>query len=134
ARPDRPIVGTAGSARPALAAEGTMGELLADFKTKELPHLGTFVTSAELGSFTATGAELGMTQAAVSQRIAALEKELSVSLFDRRSGKISLTEAGRRLYEYARRILDLHEQAREALGGLHSPVSGDLPLATSSIP
>jgi len=103
-------------------------------KAKELPHLGTFVKAAELGSFTATGAELGMTQAAVSQRIAVLEKELSVSLFDRRAGRIALTETGRRLYGYARAIIGLHEQAREVIGGLRPPVSGDLSLATSSVP
>ena len=75
-----------------------------------------------------------MTQAAVSQRIAALEKELRVSLFDRRAGRIALTEAGERLYELARRILDLHEEAREDLGGFHPCVSGDLPIAASSVP
>jgi DNA-binding transcriptional LysR family regulator len=111
-----------------------MLEPSADLTVRELPHLGTFARAAELGSFTATGAELGMTQAAVSQRIAALERELGVSLFDRRSGRITLTEAGRRLYGYAREILDLHGQAREAVSGLHPPVSGDLPLATSSVP
>jgi DNA-binding transcriptional LysR family regulator len=111
-----------------------MSEFLDHSRTKELPHLGTFVKAAELGSFTATATELGMTQAAVSQRIAVLEKELSVSLFDRRSGRIGLTPTGRRLYEYARRILDLHQEAREALGGFPRPVSGDLALAASSVP
>ena len=61
----------------------------------ELPHLATFVRAAEQGSFTAAAADLGITQAAVSQRIAALEKELRVSLFNRRAGRIALTEAGR---------------------------------------
>src|SRR6266576_650950 len=103
-------------------------------KLRELPHLGTFVKAAELGSFTAAGGELGITQAGVSQRVAALEKELSVSLFDRRAGRIRLTERGQRLYDFARTILDLHEQAREALGGRRTPVAGDLPLATSSVP
>jgi len=100
----------------------------------ELPHLSTFVRAAEQGSFTAAAADLGITQAAVSQRIAVLEKELRVSLFDRRARRIPLTEAGRRLYQYARRILDLHEQAREDLGGFHPPVSGELPIAASSVP
>ena len=49
----------------------------------ELPHLGTFARAAELGSFTAAAAELGVSQAAVSQRIAALERQLKVSLFQR---------------------------------------------------
>jgi DNA-binding transcriptional LysR family regulator len=100
----------------------------------ELPHLSTFVRAAEQGSFTATAADLGITQAAVSQRIAMLEKELRVSLFARRAGRISLTEAGQRLYVYARQILDLHEQARRNLGGFRPSISGDLALAASSVP
>ena len=95
----------------------------------ELPHLGTFARAAELGSFTAAAVELGVSQAAVSQRIAALERQLKVSLFQRRAGKVYLTQLGSRLYDYARQILQLHEEAREALSGLHQPDSGDLPLA-----
>ena len=100
----------------------------------ELPHLSTFVGAAELGSFTALAADLHITQAAVSQRIAALEGELRVSLFHRRARRVTLTEAGQRLYEYARKILGLHEQARRELGGFHPSVSGDLPIAASSVP
>jgi DNA-binding transcriptional LysR family regulator len=100
----------------------------------ELPHLSTFARAAEHGSFTAAAAEMGITQAAVSQRIAALEAELRVSLFDRRAGRISLTEAGQRLYQFARQILNLHQEARRDLGGFHPPVSGDLPIAASSVP
>src|SRR6516225_5816670 len=85
---------------------------------EELPNLATFATVAERGAFTAAAADLGITQAAVSQRIALLERELRVSLFNRRAGKISLTEAGQRLYRYARQILDLHGQARTEIGGL----------------
>jgi DNA-binding transcriptional LysR family regulator len=100
----------------------------------ELPHLSTFLKAAEHGSFTAAASALGITQAAVSQRIAALEGELRASLFDRRAGKVALTDAGERLYRYARQILALHEQARGDLGGLHPSVSGDLPIAASSVP
>jgi LysR family transcriptional regulator, low CO2-responsive transcriptional regulator len=111
-----------------------MGPPPDDSRPAELPHLATFVRAAERGSFTATASELGVSQAAVSQRIAALEKELRVSLFDRRAGRIALTEAGQRLYEYARQILGLHEQARRDLGGILPSVSGDLPIAASSVP
>ncbi len=100
----------------------------------ELPHLSTFMRAAEQASFTAAASQLSITQAAVSQRIAVLEKELRLSLFNRQAGRIALTEAGQRLYEYARQILDLHEQARRSLGGFHPPVSGDLPIAASSVP
>jgi DNA-binding transcriptional LysR family regulator len=100
----------------------------------ELPHLWTFVKAAEHGSFTAAAAELGITQAAVSQRIATLEGEVRTSLFDRRAGRIALTDAGERLYEVARRILALHEEAKKALIGVAPNVAGDLPIAASSVP
>lgn len=111
-----------------------MPEPLVTSGPAELPHLATFAKAAEQGSFTAAASELGITQAAVSQRIAVLEKELRTSLFDRRSGKIALTERGQRLYKFARKILDLHMQARTSLNGFHPAVSGDLPIAASSVP
>ena len=87
-----------------------------------------------MGSFTATASALGITQAAVSQRIAHLGRGFASRSFAPGAGRISLTEAGRRLYEYGRKILDTHAEARRALGGLHPPVSGELSLAASSVP
>src|SRR5512134_2645927 len=52
----------------------------------QLPHLETFVQAAELGSFTKAARALSLTQAAVSQRIGALEKVLRQALFQRRGG------------------------------------------------
>lgn len=100
----------------------------------ELPQLETFVKAAQLGSFTAAAVELQVTQVAVSKRIAQLEAELGVSLFDRQARHVELTPAGRALYETARQILDLHRQAREAVAGKRMQVSGELLLAASSIP
>src|SRR5262249_46927744 len=105
-----------------------------DAGPREVPHLSTFVRAAEHGSFTAAASASGITQAAVSQRIAAIERELRVALFDRRGGRIALTEAGQRLYGYARQILGLHEQARRDLAGLPPSISGDLSIAASSVP
>ncbi len=99
-----------------------------------LPHLDTFSRAAELGSFTAAGKELNLTQAAVSQRIHALEKTIGKNLFDRHGTRILLTDAGRQLYDYAQRITALHREAIEALTGRTTQVSGELHLAASSIP
>jgi DNA-binding transcriptional LysR family regulator len=99
-----------------------------------LQHLETFARAAELSSFTAAARALNLTQAAVSQRIAALEAELGVALFRRQGGRVLLTEAGRRLHDYAQRILDLHREAREQVTGRPQPVTGELSLAASSIP
>src|SRR4051812_36325146 len=100
----------------------------------ELPHLATFASAAELCSFTQTAKALGLTQAAVSQRIAALEHLLGVSLFHRQGGKISLTEAGKRLYPFTQRIFALHQEARQEVAGQETPLAGELSLAASSIP
>jgi DNA-binding transcriptional LysR family regulator len=100
----------------------------------QLPHLETFAQAAEMSSFTAAARVLGLTQAAVSQRVQALERCLDVSLFHRRGGHVLLTAAGQKLYEYARRILDLHREARKEVTGRAAPVAGELTLAASSIP
>lgn len=101
---------------------------------EQLPHLETFSKAAELSSFTSAAKALRLTQAAVSQRVQALEKALGKPLFQRRGGRVLLTEAGRKLYEYAQRILDLHGQARREVTGHEAPIGGELLLAASSIP
>jgi DNA-binding transcriptional LysR family regulator len=84
-----------------------------------LPHQSTFSKAAELSSFTAAAKALGLTQAAVSQRIQLLERALNVSLFDRRDGRVVVSEAGRTLYAYAQRIDDLLRDARQVVGPRH---------------
>jgi DNA-binding transcriptional LysR family regulator len=101
---------------------------------EQLPHLETFAKAAELSNFTAAAKELGKTQAAVSQRMQALEQALGVSLFRRHGGRVWLTEAGQALYPLAQRILALHQEARREVTGKAAPVRGDLTLAASSVP
>jgi DNA-binding transcriptional LysR family regulator len=100
----------------------------------QLPHLETFAHAAELSSFTAAARSLGLTQAAVSQRVQALEKLLDVPLFRRQGGRVLLTDAGRRLHDYAQRILALHREARQEIAGHKLPISGELLLGASTIP
>jgi molybdate transport repressor ModE-like protein len=99
-----------------------------------LPHLETFAEAAERGSFTAAARRLGLTQAAVSQRIQRLEALLRTPLFRRAGGGVVPTAAGRRLHAYARRILDLTAEARAAVTRTPDPVQGELTLAASSVP
>jgi DNA-binding transcriptional LysR family regulator len=100
----------------------------------QLPHLETFAKAAELSCFTAAARSLRLTQAAVSQRVQALEQALGTSLFQRRGGRVLLTDAGRRLYPYAQRILALHDEARHEITGRKTAVAGDLSVAASSVP
>jgi len=100
----------------------------------QLPHLETFARAAELSSFTGAAKSLSLTQAAVSQRIQALERALKTPLFNRQGGHVFLTDAGHRLYDYAQRILDLHREAIGEITGKESPLTGELSLAASSVP
>ncbi|WP_326938133.1 LysR family transcriptional regulator [Amycolatopsis cynarae] len=72
--------------------------------------LRTFVTVAALGSFSAAARQLGYTQSAVSQHIAALEGDLGVALLHRRP--VEPTAAGQRLLDHAGPILRRMEAAR----------------------
>jgi DNA-binding transcriptional LysR family regulator len=77
--------------------------LISDAYGVETQLLSTFVAVARLGSFSAAATELGYTQAAVSQQIAALENDLKIQLLNRRP--VTPTEAGTRLLEHAEPIL-----------------------------
>ena len=100
----------------------------------QLPYLVTFSKAAELSNFSGAAKSLRLSQAAVSQRIQALEKTLGKSLFKRNGGRVLLTGAGQKLYEYAQRILDLHRETRREVTGHEAPLSGELLLAASSVP
>jgi DNA-binding transcriptional LysR family regulator len=99
-----------------------------------LPHLDTFAEAAERSSFTAAARALGLTQSAVSQRIHQLEALLRTPLFRRTGGRVELTDAGRKLHEYARRILDLTAEAWREVTGNPDVIEGELSLAASSVP
>jgi DNA-binding transcriptional LysR family regulator len=113
---------------------GTRSKVAHSITDLQIPHLDTFSKAAELASFTRAAELLCMTQAAISQHVHMLERSLNVALFRRRGGRVELTDAGRCLYEYAQRILALHEEARRALGQVTEQVAGDLRIAASTIP
>src|SRR5690606_28304348 len=64
-------------------------------------------------------------------RIAALELQLEVRLFDRLGREVSLTEAGRALLPRAYQIINVLDDTRRALSNLNGEISGRLTLATS---
>ena len=70
---------------------------------------------AERGTIAATAAALGYTPSAVSQQLAALEREAGAVLLDRTARAAELTDAGRRLADHAERILAMIEAAEADL-------------------
>ncbi|MBU0918850.1 MAG: LysR family transcriptional regulator [Pseudomonadota bacterium] len=97
----------------------------------DLANLNAFIAIAETGSFSLAAERLHLTQPAVSKRIAALESQLDVRLFDRLGREIGLTEAGRALLPRAYQILNVLDDTRRALTNLNGDIGGRLSLATS---
>ncbi|MCA1816677.1 MAG: LysR family transcriptional regulator [Acidobacteria bacterium] len=81
----------------------------------ELAQLEFFLRVVEEGSFSKAADRVFRTQPAVSIAVRRLEEEIGAPLFDRAQKTPALTDAGRVLYDYARRILVLRDQAREAV-------------------
>jgi len=70
-----------------------------------LREIGCFVAVAERLNFSRAAAALGMTQPAVSQAIARLERSLGLRLLERTSREVRLTDAGKILLPYAEALL-----------------------------
>ncbi len=83
----------------------------------DLQKLKTFRTVALTNNFTRAAVELGCSQSNVTNHIKVLERELGVQLFDRSrfSRKVTLTEVGRRTFEYAGRLLALADETEAAV-------------------
>ena len=81
----------------------------------ELRDLRTFVTLASLLNFNQTGKVLHAAQSTVSMRIKALEDELDVRLFERLGRRVVLTESGFTLLQYARKMLEIEDEARSSV-------------------
>ncbi|MUN41272.1 LysR family transcriptional regulator [Actinomadura litoris] len=81
----------------------------------ELRRLRLLAEFARRGSIAATAASLGYTPSAVSQQLAALEREARLPLLDRTARSAELTDAGRRLAARAEEILTLVEAAETEL-------------------
>jgi DNA-binding transcriptional LysR family regulator len=93
-------------------------------------QLRTFSTVARTLSFTRAARELGYVQSNVTAQVKGLERELGVPLFDRLGRRVVLTDAGWVLLRYAERLLDLEEEAREAVIGDGEP-AGTLAVGAS---
>jgi len=100
----------------------------------DLRRLEIFAKVAELGSFSRAAEALYLTQPTVSEHVRALEDELGVQLLDRLGRGAAVTRAGDLLLGYARRILALAAEARQAVDQFQGRMSGELIVGGSTIP
>ena len=97
-----------------------------------LNHLAVFSAVAEAGSVTAGAERLEISQPAASKQVKELESALGVVLFEREGRGLRLTETGRVLAGYARRLFALESEAERSVGELRSVERGTLLIGAST--
>ena len=97
-------------------------------------QLAAFCAVVERRSFSHAAERLGVTQPAVSLQVRALEERLGQRLIDRSGRRVEPTEAGRRLYRNAQRLLQLEQQLIEDVRGDGGQLKGTLTIGASTGP
>jgi DNA-binding transcriptional LysR family regulator len=98
-------------------------------------QLAAFCAVVERKSFSQAAERLGVTQPAVSLQIRSLEDRLGQQLLDRSGRRVEPTEAGRRLYRSAQRLLAQERQLLEEIAGeAEGPLRGQLAMGASTGP
>ncbi len=92
-----------------------------------------FITAAREGSFSKAAIHLGMTQPTLSRQIYQLEQSLKVTLFERLSTGLQLTESGQRLLEFAAPMGVCAKNVSLAVAGLTESLEGEVSLSVSEI-
>jgi DNA-binding transcriptional LysR family regulator len=100
-------------------------------QSQHMADLLVFVKVVEASGFTAAAMALGLGKSAVSKQIQRLEQNLGVTLLHRTTRRMTVTEAGRVLYEHAATMVRAMEDASASLSSLASRPSGRLKVTTS---
>lgn len=99
-----------------------------------LKQLEAFVCVADDRSFSKAAKELFLTQPTISAHIAALEKELNARLFVRNTKEVDLSEEGKKLYSYAKQIVELEKKVEEIFGKREEGEPHCIRIAASTVP
>jgi DNA-binding transcriptional LysR family regulator len=83
----------------------------------DIASLRTFVVGMELGSFAKAADRVGRSTSAVSAQIKKLEEQSGTPLLKKAGRNLALTEAGETLLRFARRLVDLNDEAAVAMRG-----------------
>ena len=97
-------------------------------------NMQIFVEVAREKSFRGAAENLGITNSTVSRRIADLEDEVGLRLFDRSTRRVVLTDAGRSYFADCERIMEDARLAREQLANLRALPAGKLRVVSNSVP
>jgi len=95
-------------------------------------RLQVFHTVARLLSFTKAAEALHMTQPAVTFQVRQLEEYFNTRLFDRTHNRITLTEVGEKVYQYAEEIFELYGQMENDVKEMTGDINGVLLIGAST--
>ncbi len=93
---------------------------------EDILALRLLLAIADSGGFARAARQFGLSPAVATRRVAALEADLGMRLFQRSTRRVSLTEQGALVREHAQRVVDALDEAREALRGASAHPSGRL--------
>lgn len=96
----------------------------------DIRQLRYFVTIVEEGQITKAAKRLNISQPPLSNQLKLLEQELNVTLFDRNSRNLVLTNEGHLLFEHAKRILREYQLTLSEFDNLKSGLTGSLYIGT----
>jgi DNA-binding transcriptional LysR family regulator len=98
----------------------------------DIQKIETFLRAAESSSLSEAAKQLHLSQPTVSHHIKTLEQELNVTLFHRSNVGLQLTDAGRLLLPWARRLMHDTNDLREMMSSLQDDIVGELRIACST--
>jgi len=97
----------------------------------DFDQLTTFMEVAKLGSFSRAGQKVFRSQSAVSAQIRQLEQEYGDRLLDRSGKDVTLTPAGRVLFAYAERLLQMRDESLLAVADQGASPRGTLSIGAN---
>lgn len=97
-------------------------------------QLENFLSVVKHKSFSKAAKELYLTQPTISNNIQNLEKELSITLLDRKSKTITLTDSGVTFYKYAVELINIRDKAKFNIMEHKDKIEGEILINASSIP
>ena len=97
-------------------------------------QLRTFNAVVTTGSFSAAAAELSVSQPAVSMQIRHLERSLGTPLLHRSRSGVQLTDTGRTVFDYSRRIFAIAQEMRQVVEDIQGLRGGRLTIGSSTTP
>lgn len=100
----------------------------------DIRRLEVFCRVVELGSFTKAAEAVLLSQPTISEHIKTLEDMVGERLLDRLGREVLPTPAGKILYRYAKKMIQIKEEAVQAMAAYRGDLTGALHLGASTIP